>query len=82
MLLGERVEHREHRGSPDAGADQQHRRVGRVEDKGAARCSDVKLVAGRNPGEQVAAGDAVGFALDGNPVVLGIGRSRKGVVAQ
>ena len=36
----------------------------------------------REPRVQVAAGGAVGLALDGDPVVAGAGRSREGVVAQ
>ena len=41
-----------------------------------------KLVADGEPGVQIAAGGAVVFALDGDPVVAGIGWSREGVVAQ
>ena len=82
MLLRQRVEHGEDRGCPDAGADQQHGRVRLVEDEGAPWCCDLELVANRNPGVQVAAGGAVRLALDGDPVVVGAGRSREGVVAQ
>ena len=53
-----------------------------VEDEGAARCCDVELVADGEPGVQVAAGGAVVLALDGDPVVAGVGRSGEGVVAE
>ena len=53
-----------------------------VEDEGAAGCCDVELVADAEPGVQIAAGGAVVFALDGDPVVAGIGRAREGVVPE
>ena len=53
-----------------------------VEDERAARRRDVELVADGEPGVQVAAGGAVGFALDGDPVVAGVGRPGEGVVAE
>ena len=53
-----------------------------VEDEGAARRRDVELVADGEPGVQIAAGGAVVFALDGDPVVAGTGRSRERVVAE
>jgi hypothetical protein len=81
MLRRQRVEHGEDRGYPDAGADQQYGRVRLVEDEGASRCCDLEPVANRNPGVQVAAGDTVVFALDGDPVVVGAGLAREGVVA-
>ena len=82
VLLRQRVEHGEDRGGADAGADQQDRRVGPVEDEGAARRGDVELVADGEPGVQIAAGGAVVLALDGDPVVAGVGRSGEGVVAE
>ena len=46
VLLRQRVQHGEHRRGADAGADQQHRRVGvGVEDEGAARRGDLEPVA-------------------------------------
>ena len=36
----------------------------------------------REAGVQIAAGGAVGFALDGDPVVAGVGLTREGVVAE
>ena len=53
-----------------------------VEDEGAARCCDLELVADGEAGVQVAAGGAVVLALDGDPVVAGIGRPGEGVVAE
>ena len=82
MLLRERVQHGEHRGGADPGADQQDGGVATVEDEGAARRCDVESVADGEPGVQVAAGRAVGLALDGDPVVAGVGRSGQGVVAE
>jgi hypothetical protein len=81
MLRCQRVEHREDRGCPDAGADQQYGRVALVEDEGSSRCCDLELVANRNPGVQVAAGGTVLFALDRDPVLVGAGPSREGLVA-
>ena len=42
----------------------------------------VELVADAEAGVEVAAGGAVGLALDGDPVVAGVGRPREGVVAE
>ena len=56
--------------------------MGPVEDEAATRRRDVELVADGEPGVQIAAGGAVVFALDGDPVVAGVGRSGEGVVAQ
>ena len=78
----QRVEHGEHRGRPDAGADQQHGRAAPVEDEGAPRCRDLELVADRDPGVQVGAGRALRFAFDGDPVGAGPGPSRERVVAE
>src|SRR4051794_16494141 len=82
VFSGERVEHGEDGGGPDAGADQQHRRVGAVEDEGASRRGDVELVADAQAGVQIATGGAGVLVLDRDPVVAGAGRSREGVVAQ
>ena len=82
MLLRQRVKHGEDWRGADPGADQQHGCIRPVEDEGAARGCDVELVADGEPGVQVAAGGAVGFALDGDPVVAGVGRSAEGVVAE
>ena len=43
------------------------------EDEGATGCCDFELVANREPGMQIAAGGTVVFALDGDPVVAGVG---------
>src|SRR3954470_24628846 len=53
-----------------------------VQDEGAAWCCDVELVADGEPRVQIAAGGAVVFALDGDPVEAAVGRSGEGVVAQ
>ena len=53
-----------------------------VEDEGAARCGDLELIADAEAGVKVAAGGAVRFVLDGDPVVAGVGRSGHGVVAE
>jgi hypothetical protein len=82
VFRGKRLEHGEDRGGADAGADQQYRRVGSVEDERASRSSDIELSADVEAGMQIATGRPVGFALDADPVVAGIGRSRKGVVPQ
>src|SRR6188472_2870068 len=71
MLLLQRVKHGENWGCTDPRADQQHGRMRPVEDEGATRCRDVELVAESKPGVQIAAGGAVMFALDGDPVVAG-----------
>ena len=76
------MQHGEDWRSADPGADQQHGCIRPVKDEGAARGCDVELVADGEPGVQVAAGGAVGFALDGDPVVAGVGRSAEGVVAE
>jgi hypothetical protein len=44
-LVRQRVKHGEQWGSVDAGADQEHRCPGRVEDEGTARRGDLDLVA-------------------------------------
>ena len=54
----------------------------RVEDEGAARRRDIELVADAEAGVQIAAGCAVAFALDGEPVVARIRWTRERVVAQ
>ena len=82
MLLRQRLKHGENWGGTDPGADQQHGCIGPVEDEGATRRCDVELVADGEPGVQIAAGGAVVFALDGDPVVAGVGRSGEGVVAE
>ena len=69
-------------GRADAGADQQERSPGLVEDEGAARRGDVEPVPDGEPGVQVAARGAVLLALDREPVVAGVRASREGVVAQ
>ena len=53
-----------------------------VEDEGAAGCGDLELIADAEAGVKVAAGGAVLFALDGDAVVAGAGRSGQGVVAE
>jgi hypothetical protein len=53
-----------------------------VEDEGATRRCDLQLGADAEAGVQTAAGGAVGFALDGDAVVAGVGRSGEGVVAE
>jgi hypothetical protein len=53
-----------------------------VEDEGAAGCCDVELVTDAEAGVQIAAGCAIVFALDGDPVVIGAGRPGKGVVPE
>ena len=82
MLLRQRVKHRENWGGSDPGTYQQHGCIRLVEDEGAAGCCDVELVADGEPGVQIAADDALAFALDGDAVVAGVGRSREGVVAE
>jgi hypothetical protein len=80
MLLRQGVKHGRDRRRADAGADQQQGRVRAVEDERAAGCGDVELVADGEPGVEIAADGAVGFPLDGDPVVPGAGRSRQRVV--
>jgi hypothetical protein len=75
VLLRECVEHGEQGGGADADADQENGCAGLVEDERAARCCDVDLVADGKLGVQVAASGAGVFALDGDPVVGGAGRS-------
>ena len=82
VLVRQRVEHGEHRRRADAGADQQHGRLGPVEDERAARRGDVELVAHGEPRVKPAAGDALVLPLDGEAVVAGAGRSRERVVPQ
>ena len=82
MLLRQGVEHGHDRRGADAGADQQHGRMGPVEDEGAARRCDIELIADGEPGVEIAAGAAVGFPLDGDAVMAGAGRSRQRVVAE
>ena len=82
VLRRQRVEHGQHRSGADAGADQQNGRLRLVEDEGAARCSDLELVADGKPVVQVAAGGAVGLVLDGDAVVVGAGWAGEGVVAE
>ena len=82
VLLRECLKHGENGGGADPGADQQHGRVCLIEDEGASWCCDVELVADRETGVQIAAGDAIGFVLDGNPVVARPGWARERVVAQ
>ena len=82
MLFSQRLKHGEDRRGTDAGAEQEHRRVGVVEDEGAARGGDLELVADVEAGVKVAAGGAVRFALDGDAVVAGAGRTGQGVVAE
>ena len=53
-----------------------------VEDERAAWCCDVELVADGETGVQIAADGAIGFALDGDPVVARPGWSGERVVAQ
>src|SRR5262245_15990742 len=82
MLGCEGVEHGEHWSGADAGADQQDRRRRPVEDEGAAGCSDFELIADPKAGVQVAAGYALAFTLDGDPVVAGPWRPGHRVIAE
>ena len=75
VLLGQRMEHCQDRGCPDAGTDEQHRRLRPIEDEGATRCRDLELVADREPRVQVTADDATGLALDRDPVIAPVRRS-------
>jgi hypothetical protein len=81
MLLRQRLKHGEDRRGTDAGADQEHRRLGVVEDEGAAGCCDLEPITDAEAGVQIAAGDAALFALDADPVVAGVRRTGHGVVA-
>src|SRR4051812_44452930 len=56
---GQRVQHGEDWRRPDPGTDQQYRRLGLVEDEGAARRGDVELVTDAQARVQIAAGAAV-----------------------
>src|SRR5436190_13405181 len=82
MLLRQCLKHGENRGGADPGTDQQHGSTRPVQDEGAAWCCDVELVADGQPGVEIAAGGAVVFALDRNPVVAGVRRSGERVVAE
>ncbi len=53
-----------------------------MEDEGAARRRYVEPLSDGEPCVEVAAGDAVAFALDRDPVVAGIGRAAERVVPQ
>src|SRR4051795_3404020 len=63
-------------------AHKQKWRIALLEDEGAARGSDVELIANVQGGVEIAACDAVVLALDGDAVVAGGGRSAERVVAQ
>src|SRR5215831_2815183 len=82
LLLREYVEHREHGRCADAGADQQHRCLRAVEDERATWCRDVEPVADGEPAVEMAAGGAAVLALDGDPVVAGVRRSRERVIPE
>src|SRR4051794_13053051 len=53
-----------------------------VEDEGPSRRRDLELATDRNLGVQVAAGDAVVFALDGDSVVVATRSCRERIVAE
>src|SRR3954463_506368 len=82
MILRQCLEHRENRGSTDAGADEQHGCICPIEDEGATGRCDLDCVADREPAVEISAGGAVVFALDGDPVVAGAGRSGERVVPE
>jgi hypothetical protein len=82
VLLRQRLQHREDGGGADPGADQQHRCICLIEEEGPPWSGDLQLVANRQTRVQITAGDAVGFAFDGDPIVARPRRSRKGVIAQ
>jgi len=82
ILVREHLKHGEDWRGTDAGADQEHRRLGVVEDEAAARRCDLELIADPEAGVQIAAGGAVLFSLHRDPVVVGVGRPRHGVVAE
>jgi hypothetical protein len=71
------MEHRQDGGGADPRTDQEDCGVGAIEDERAARRRDVELVADGESVVDIAAGDPVALALDGDPVVTGVGRSRQ-----
>ena len=75
VLRRQRVQHGEDGSGSDAGADQQDRRMGLVEDERPAGRRDVEPAADREPVVQVAARGAVVLAFDGDAVVAGARRS-------
>src|SRR5437764_12256972 len=82
MPLRQCVQHGEYGRRTDPRADEQDRRIDRVEDEGAAWRRDVEAVTDGEPTVQISAGDAVTLALDGDAVVLDVGRAREGLVAE
>ncbi len=63
MLRRQGLKHGENWRGSDPDADQEHGRMRAVEYEGATRRCDVELVADRQPGVQIAAGDAVVLPL-------------------
>ena len=78
-LARQRVEHRQHRGRADAGADQHDRPRAGAQGEGAARSGRVDRVADGGVLVQVAAGGAL--ALDADPVAVLAGDVRERVAA-
>src|SRR5215469_5558886 len=81
-LLGSQcVQHCQHRGSADTGADKDHRTIALLQRKAAARGANLKQIARLNPRIDVSPGGTMWLALDADAIAIRARLARQRIAA-